>query len=375
MVYLDNAATTFPKADAVYIAMDNANRHLAFNAGRGAYDEARVATAIIDDLRDTVSTLLRANNIASVIFTPSVTIAMHQIINGLSLHEDDTVYVSPYEHNAVARNLNAAAETKGFSVKLFPLDSALMVDVEKLRFMFSVEPPTAVIMTAVSNVTGYVLPITEICDVAKEYGAITIIDGAQAVGLLPLDMSAIEADIIAGHKTMGGPFGIGGFALRNGIALNPVLFGGTGSDSLSLDMPKDAPGRYEAASPNIVAMAGLLASLKELDVDRHIKKVLNLTDILIKELSNMDKVHLMGICPNRNTLGIVSFVVDGYASDEVGTILNDEFHIAVRTGYHCAPFIHDFLGDKPYSGTVRASVGMFNTEEDINEFVKALLTL
>lgn len=212
---------------------------------------------------------------------------------------------------------------------------------------------------------------------AREYGAITVLDAAQAAGLIDLDMPALNADVLcfAGHKTLMGPFGIGGFLIKHGITLKKVLTGGTGSSSLTLDMPEEAPGRYEASSTNVVAIAGLNASLKGLDINEHRKTLRELTEYLLEALNGIPSVNLMGTFDTGKTLGIVSFVVEGYQSDEVGIILDDEYDIAVRTGYHCAPYIHDYLGDKPYHGTIRIGIGQFNTKEDIDALISAIKSL
>ena len=376
MIYLDNAATTYPKPEQVYTAMDKANRGLAFNAGRGAYKKAIETADLIDETKRLIKGLFHADDRATVAFTPSVTHALNQVIGGLPLNDGDTVYITPYEHNAVARTLHHYQKIRGFSIELLPLKEDLRIDIDKVAFLFKQNAPSAVIMNAVSNVTGYMLPVKEICALGKECGAVTAVDAAQAAGLIDIDMRSISADIIcfAGHKTLQGPFGIGGFVIRHGIDLIPVFTGGTGSDSLSLEMPGTSPGRYEASSQNIVAVAGLNAALKTTDQKDHFSKIRKLTEYLIKELEEIDKVEIMGAY-DEDTIGIVSFVVDGYMSDEVGMILDNEYDIAVRTGFHCAPYIHDYLGDKPWRGTVRAGIGQFNTKEDIDLLIEALSTL
>ena len=225
--------------------------------------------------------------------------------------------------------------------------------------------------------TGYILPIEKICTLAKESGAVTVIDAAQAAGLIDIDMRSISADIIcfAGHKTLQGPFGIGGFAIKHGVDLIPVFAGGTGSNSLSLDMPDAAPGRYEASSQNIVAIAGLNAALKALDQEKHLINVRNLTAYLVEKLLEIDKLEIVGTRDIEDTVGIISFTVDGYRADEIGMILDDEYDIAVRTGFHCAPYIHEYLSDISNGGTVRVGIGAFNTEEDIDALIEALSTL
>ncbi|WP_286147105.1 aminotransferase class V-fold PLP-dependent enzyme [Neopoerus faecalis] len=377
MIYLDNAATTFPKPERVYTALETANRELSFNAGRGSYKAARAASAIIDDTKNRLLSLFHATGYADIVFTPSVTHALNQVLNGLDLTGNSVIYVSPYEHNAVARTVYQLSVNSGASVKMLPLTKDLQIDLEKAKYQFSINSPSVVILNALSNVTGYILPVAEIFLMAREYGAITVLDAAQAAGLIDLDMPALNADVLcfAGHKTLMGPFGIGGFLIKHGITLKKVLTGGTGSSSLTLDMPEEAPGRYEASSTNVVAIAGLNASLKGLDINEHRKTLCELTEYLLEALNGIPSVNLMGTFDTDKTLGIVSFVVEGYQSDEVGIILDDEYDIAVRTGYHCAPYIHDYLGDKPYHGTIRIGIGQFNTKEDIDALISAIKSL
>ena len=377
MIYLDNAATTFPKPEEVYAAMDRTNRTIAVNAGRGAYKAAQEASAIIDDTRRLLKKLFHAEDKAEIIFTPSVTHAINQVLRGLSLTQSSIIYITPYEHNAVARTLHMLQKEYGFSIEFIPLQDDLRIDLDKTAYLFKDKPPTVVITTSISNVTGYVLPTNEIFALAKECRAITVMDAAQAAGLLEIDMTVNNADIIcfAGHKTLYGPFGIGGFLIRKGIELDSVFAGGTGSNSLDLEMPGTLPGRLEASSPNIVAIAGLKAALETIDQQKHYDCIRKKTHYLINKLKELDNVELLGNFENDESLGIVSFIVDGYTSDAVGMILDDEFDIAVRTGYHCAPFIHDYLNDKQHNGTIRVGVGMINTDDDIDILIEALSTL
>lgn len=377
MIYLDNAATTYPKPERVYTAMDKANRDIAFNAGRGSYAAARAAAEVIAGARRKMSSLLGADGCADVVFSTSVTQAMNQILYGMELPAESVIYISPYEHNAVARTTHAMARTNGVIVKQLPLTPDLRIDVDKTRFLFYSHPPAAVVLNAVSNVTGYVLPVADVFAAAKELNAVTILDGAQATGLIPLDMNELYADMIcfAGHKTLCGPFGVAGFAIRRSVTLEPTFTGGTGSNSMNLEMPAAAPDRYEASSPNVVAISGLLAALDGLEVDAHYRKVRHLTDYLLSELRLISNVKVLGAYTPGDTMGIISLVVNGYQSDEVGAILDQEFEIAVRTGYHCAPFIHEHLCDLATNGTVRVSVGQFNTEADINALLAALESL
>ena len=375
MIYLDNAATTYPKPECVYEAMDQANRTLAFNAGRGSYKTAREAAAIIDEVKSAAVALFNAKGLAEVVLTPSVTHALNQVLHGLNISSDSVIYLSPYEHNAVARTVNAIAQKHQVSTVMLPLRDDLSIDLERTEFLFETKRPTVVVLNALSNVTGYIAPVRDIFAMAKTAGAITVLDASQAAGLIQLDMDALCADVIcfAGHKTMMGPLGAAGFVVRNGVELQPVLTGGTGSNSLNLDMPDYAPARYEASSPNVVAMAGLLAALKAMDIEGHERHVRTLTEYLLDRLSDLPKVSVLGT--EDNILGIVSFVVEGYSSDEVGAILDEEYDIAVRTGYHCAPYIHEYLNDKDMNGTIRVGLGLFNSTDDVDALIEALESL
>ena len=375
MIYLDNAATTFPKPEKVYAVMDETNRKLGVNAGRGSYRLAREASELIGNTKKAVRELVGANDEVSVVFSPSVTVAMNQIINGIEWIDDSTVYLSPYEHNAVARTIHSALKKNNIKIKLLPIsDDSLEIDMEKIRYEFAKEKPFAVFCTHISNVTGYILPVEEIFDEAKRYNSITVLDSAQSMGLLPIDIRKIKADFIAfaGHKSLYGPFGIGGFINVSGSPLNEVLTGGTGSDSLNLNMPSDGESRYEASSPNIVAIAGLNAALDVLDVTKCYEHEKSITEYLIKKMSGIKYVHMFLPNNREKHIGILSFVFDGLASDELGTILDADFDIAVRTGYHCAPYIHEYLKDQKTLGTVRIGISQFTTKEDIDSLVTAL---
>ncbi len=375
MIYLDNAATTFPKPEAVYEAMDKTNREMAINAGRGSYKLARDASKLISDTKNQLRNLVNADVSSAVVFTPSITIALNIVLQGLKLNRDDIVYVSPYEHNAVARTVHLMEKKLGIRVKFLPLrEDTLEIDIDKTRYEFSKDKPKAVICIHVSNVTGYILPVEKIFSEAKKYDSITVVDTAQSLGLVPVDSKVMNADIIAfaGHKTLYGPFGIGGFINITGIPLNECIVGGTGSDSLNLDMPAGDEAKYESASKNIVSIAGLHAALDELNQSQNLKIERELTNYLIKEMNNISGLKIYLPSNPDEHVGIVSFNLDGLSSEDVGTILDEDFDIAVRTGYHCAPWIHEFLKDTSSLGTVRIGLGIFNNTDDIDNLIGAL---
>lgn len=375
MIYLDNAATTFPRPEAVLTEMDRVNRTLSVNAGRGSYKAAREAAEIISETKDRLADLFRCKGKADIVLTPSVTYAINQIFDGLSISEETVIYTSVYEHNAVARTLERVKNSTKCQVEFLPIDpETLRIDLEKTRYLFAQKHPDIVIISMISNVTGYRLPAEETFAMAKQYEAITIADGAQAAGLIDIQYDALLADIIcfAGHKTLCGPFGVGGFAIRKNLSLKKVLTGGTGSNSLNTEMPEHGTDRYEAGSKDIVAIAGLNAALSVLEREKHEETIKKLTGYLISRLKELTNIN---ICSNDDALGIVSFTVDSFDSYDVGTILDEEYDIAVRTGYHCAPYIHQYLKDLDHNGTVRVGIGPFNTEQDVDALLDALESL
>lgn len=374
-IYLDNAATTFPKPESVYEALDKANRHLAVNAGRGSYALAKQASEVIAETKNEIKKLANADDVAEVVFTASATLACNQIFGGIDWKKEDVVYVSPYEHNAVMRVLHGMQERYKFEIEELAMDdSTLELDLTRVEYQFAKKSPSAVVMSHVSNVLGYVLPIEEIANLAVEYGAIVVVDGAQALGLVPVNLRKLKVDfyIFAGHKTMYGPFGVGGFVNCSGKILRPFLAGGTGSDSLNLEMSVDSVAGMEPGSPNIVAIAGLLAALQEEGREKWCLEEQKLTAYLIQQLDDIPDVSVYRIADSLRQVGIVSFNINGYKAEEVGMILDEDYHIAVRTGYQCAPLIHEHLHSKAYAGVVRASVGMFTTKDEIDCLIQAV---
>ncbi|MDP4146983.1 MAG: aminotransferase class V-fold PLP-dependent enzyme [Bacillota bacterium] len=378
MVYFDNAATTFPKPNKVYEYMDRYYRDFGVNAGRSSYKLAREASKLINDTRNKLAGLVNYDKAEKVIFTPSATIAMNQIIDGLTWDEFKTVYVTPFEHNAIMRPLNYVKEKFNIKIEIIPFDPVTFaLDVEELNLKFSRDFPDFIFMSHVSNVTGFILPIEDIIEAAEKYNPIITLDCSQSIGLIPIDITKLDIHylVFAGHKTLYGPFGIGGFIDKSKIKLAEIIKGGTGSDSLNLNMPDTYPAKYEAGSPNILAIAGLYSALdwiNELDVKNIRKKEIELTKILINKLKENDQVKLYLPENLSNHVGIVSCNLNQYNPNELGQILDEDFNIAVRTGFHCAPLIHDFLGTTNKGGTLRISLGYFNETEDINYLVNRL---
>lgn len=414
-IYFDNAATTYPKSERVYKAMEEANRCLAVNAGRGSYRLAKKAASVIEETRKNILRLAKAEEVAEVVFTPSATLACNQVLGGLSWKKENTVYVTPYEHNAVMRVLHLLQQQYGFQIEELAITpETLQLDIEKIKYQFGKRPPNVVVISQVSNVTGYIVPWEEIARETQKYEPIVIMDGSQGFGLVPVQLKNTPVDfyIFAGHKTLYGPLGVGGYINNRGKHLKHLLAGGTGSDSLNLEMSKDTAG-YEPGSHNIVAIAGLLEATREiLEKETSVKEELlqeelveerqqqeglwqkkfqqdlrreqELCQYLEEKLSKIPGVILyLGKCEQEKEsivkervvekrTGIVPMNIEGYKAADVGMVLDEDYNIAVRTGYHCAPLIHKYLKDEDYAGVVRISLGKFNTKEEIDYLVKAV---
>lgn len=376
--YFDNAATTFPKPECVYAFMDSFYRKHGGNAGRGQYKLAAESSKTIFETRGFIQKILCSPN-KDVIFAPSATVALNMVIQGLLADEKKkTVYISPFEHNSVTRVLHHFEKRGKICVRRLFVSPDFEYDMEKINAQFAEIPPDIVIVSHASNVIGLVAPVLEIFAAAKKYGAHTVTDMAQTAGLVPLDVASdlVDFAVFAGHKTLYGPFGIGGFAKSRNVALEPVLFGGTGVDSANQDMPENIPGRYEMGSQNICAVAGLHAAaqwfLQNQDEIRAAEEENHRR--LLEILRQYDFVKIAGpadrFSEKTKCIGVVSTVFDGYAAEDIGNVF-DEMEIAVRTGLQCSPLAHKFLGTFP-AGTVRFSVGYFTGEEDFCALEKAM---
>lgn len=370
--YFNNAATTFPKPEEVYSFVDKFYRESGVSSGRG---QNTSASKLTQDTRNMILDLLHCPS-KKVVFTPSATEALNIILQGLSISDNYTIYTSPFEHNAVTRVINYLQGLYKLNVQTLAVDEkTLCYDVEKIKYQFSECRPNIVIVSHASNVCGIVAPISEICSMSHKYGAINIVDMCQTAGLIDTDISSEIYDfaVFAGHKTLYATFGIAGFVCNGDTILTPLIYGGTGVDSANPDVPETIPERYEVGSQNIMAIAGLYAALK------WIKKI-GINNIYSKEKENHQKLlsvldgfsNIKVITPanTSETVGVVSCVFDGYGSDNIGQILNEQ-GIEVRTGLHCAPNAHKFLGTSP-AGTVRFSVSYFNTDEDFENLREAL---
>lgn len=374
MAYFDNAATTYPKPECVYSFMDDFYRNSGGNAGRGNYGLAQTAGSLIANTRKRIQELLHCPA-KQVVFEPTATISINIIVQGLIKKGVKNIYVSPFEHNAVTRILHNYSEENHVTVNILEVQDNLKYDIEKIRYQFDDKKPDFVIMSHASNVIGLIAPIEEIFSLAKRYEAYTLVDMAQTAGLIDCNVGSDSIDfaVFAGHKTLLGPTGISGFVMKQEIDLPSVIFGGTGYESANQNMPESLPEKFEMGTLNIVGVAGLYASLgwiSEMTVERLYKEELLKREKLIDILNRYGFIKLIGVNDNCKYVGIVSCLINGISSDSAGTLFN-ELGIAVRTGLHCAPLAHQFLGTFP-AGTIRFSVNSFTKEEDFEELENAL---
>lgn len=374
MAYFDNAATTYPKPECVYTFMDQFYRQNGGNAGRGHYSIAQSAGELILDTRKRLQELLHCPA-KQVVFTPTATIALNIIIQGIIASGVKNVYISPFEHNAVTRTLHHYEQIERISVTQLSVTKDLKYDLEKIRYQFDAVKPDLVIVSHASNTIGLVAPIEDIFSLAKKYDTYTLVDMAQSAGLIDcnIGLNCIDFAVFAGHKTLYGPTGISGFVMEPSIKLPAILFGGTGYESANQDMPESMPEKYEMGTLNVVGIAGLNASLKwiqEKTIETLALKEKENRGKLLEILSNYDFIRIVGNYESNEYVGIVSCLIEGISSDSAGNIF-DRQGISVRTGLHCAPLAHRFMGTYP-AGTIRFSVNYFTSEEDFEQLIEAL---
>lgn len=374
MAYFDNAATTYPKPDVVYDYMDSFYRKSGANAGRGNYDIAKSASALIKETRLLVKDLLHCPS-KEVVFTPTATIALNMIIQGLIKKGVKRIYISPFEHNAVTRTLHSYEMDNSIQVHQLCVNDNFDFDIERIKYQFDNNKPDLVIVSHVSNVLGLIAPIEGIFSLAKEYNAYTLADMSQSAGLIDCNVGLLSFDfaVFAGHKTLYGPTGVSGFVLNPAIELEPVIYGGTGVESAIQDMPHSLPERYEMGTLNILGIAGLNASLKWI-INTGIEEIFNKEKAnrakLISILEKYDWIKIIGNNKGDNFVGIVSCLIDGISSDSAGSIFSQR-GIAVRTGLQCAPLAHKFISTFP-AGTIRFSVSYFTSSDDFEELEQTL---
>lgn len=373
--YMDNAATSFPKAPGVAESMSNYILNIGCNINRGVYSKSLEAENIAFETRELLCSMFNFDKPENVIFTSNVTTSLNMLIKGL-LKSEDHVIVSSLEHNAVMRPLTSLHNI-GVEFSRCPCDSDGNLYVSKLISL--IKPNTkAVIMTHASNVCGTILPLKTVGEICKKYNLFFIIDGAQSAGFLDIDFYELNASAIAftGHKGLLGPQGIGGFFINSELANNisPIIEGGTGSLSELETQPEYMPDKFESGTPNIPGIYGLNASLKYIlkeGISSIREKELEITDKFLNEIHNLNEVKIIGIKEIKNRTAVVSLDFLNRDNGIVSYYLNKNYGISTRSGLHCAPSAHKSLGTFP-NGTVRFSFSHFTTIEDINYSINAI---
>ena len=373
--YLDNAATSSPKPDCVTEAVLRAMREVNANPGRAGHARSLEAGREVLNCRESVARLIGAEDPVSVAMTFNCTDALNLAIKG-TLRRGDHVISSLLEHNSVLRVLMELEKKGEISVTLLRPEPDGMIDPEQARHALT-KRTRLIALTHASNVTGAIQPVAAVGEIARQEGVTYLIDGAQALGVLPVDVEKLKCDLYAfpGHKGLLGPQGTGGLYLRPGRTLRPLREGGTGSSSESMLQPEGLPERYESGTLNYHGIAGLRAGTEY--VAEHLNDIYmrerELTTALYEGLSGIEGVTVYTPEAEAARAGIVSFNAGDLSSSRAADLL-DEQGFAVRGGLHCAPGAHSVLGTLR-RGAVRASIGHETTFEEIDAFVSCVRTL
>jgi cysteine desulfurase family protein len=376
-IYLDNAATSWPKPDEVYRAVDDYQRVLGAPAGRGAYREAAEVERLVADARRRVAELIGAAESRRIIFTLNGTDALNLALHG-SLRPGDHVVTSVCEHNSVLRPLSWLEEHGGVTVTRVACDGRGVVDVDDVRTAITSQT-RLIALVHVSNVTGAIQPIDEVGALAAEREVLFLVDAAQSLGHLPFDVQRCRAHLVAapGHKGLLGPLGTGVLYVAPGVEqrLESVRQGGTGTVSDQDRQPGSLPDKYESGNLNVAGLVGLgagAAYVAERGIDDLRQHDVQLTERLLAGLDAIDGVTIYGPRQASERVGVVSVTLKGYDPQEAAALLDSNWSIQVRSGIHCAPRMHRALGTSELGGTLRMSVGPFTTEADIDAALSAL---
>jgi cysteine desulfurase/selenocysteine lyase len=374
MIYLDNAATSFPKPEGVYTALDRFARQSLANPGRAGHKMALAAERMLDDARHRLNRFFNGRTPDRWIFTLNCTDALNMAFKGV-LNEGDHVITSDLEHNSVSRPLVAMSKAGRISLTRVPSDASGTIDPAAIQEAFT--PKTRLVaLTHASNVLGTVQPVAEIGKLVRGRDALFLVDAAQSAGVIPVDVQALCIDLLAfpGHKSLFGPTGTGALYAGPRAQVRPWREGGTGGDSSTPTQPVEYPYYLEGGTPNVLGVAGLVAGLdfveeRGLDAIRHHE--LQLCDRLRLALAESPGFDVFGHGDHSRRVGTVSFRCEMIPTSDLGAILDQSFDIAVRPGLHCAPYVHKAIGSYP-DGLVRVSPGPFNTIAEIDTLVAAL---
>lgn len=372
MIYLDNGATSFPKPRGMVAAMEECMMRYCGNPGRSGHEMSLKTGKAVYKARQAVADLFHIGDGQRIIFTKNTTEALNMGLRGV-LKPGDHVITTSMEHNSVLRPLKFL-EQKGVSQSIIRGDRSGFVQASDIEKCIT-SKTRLIALTAASNVTGTRMPIEEVGLIARKRGLLFLVDGAQGAGAMNLDVAKMNIDLLAfpGHKGLLGPQGSGGLYAGKRVSMKPLLHGGTGTESKNRVQPDDYPEGFEAGTLNAPAIVGLGYSAEYVSrigvdvIEAYEKELIGRLD---ENLRNMDFVRVYGPEAERKT-GITSFNIDGFSGEDVAEILNREYGIAVRSGFHCAGLAHKTIGTWE-QGTVRASVGPYNRISDIDALTDAV---
>jgi cysteine desulfurase / selenocysteine lyase len=377
-IYLDNAATSWPKPESVYRAVDLYQREIGAAAGRGAYSAAIAAGEIVAATRRDLAGLIGAADPDRVVFTLNGTDALNIAIHGALSGPASHVVTTLAEHNSLLRPLAALQNAGRVEVSRVACGPSGAVDPDDIRR--ALRPTTRLVaLVHASNVTGALQPAAEIGAIAREHGALFLLDAAQTIGELLLEVEQLNVDLLAapGHKALLGPLGTGLLYIRPGIedSLPAMRQGGTGTHSDRDHQPDALPEKYEAGNLNVPGIAGLGAGLRwlaERGIDSLRRRAVERTRLLIEGLTSIPGVRLYGPQSPEARVAVVSITLKGYDPQELAATLDAAFSIQVRAGLHCAPLMHRALGTLAAGGTVRFSPGALTSDDEIRAAVDAV---
>ena len=378
MIYLDNAATSYPKPKTVPAALQNYLENVGSSPGRSGHQLAAAAGRIIFQTRKALTRLFQLSDPGRIIFTENATTALNLALFGL-LRPGDRVLTSGLEHNAVMRPLRRLEELRKITIDILPGTTTSHYDLKLLEQWCDQKEYRLAIINHGSNVIGSLAPLQAMLPILKEHNIISIIDGAQSAGAHPINLDTLDPDVFCftGHKSLYGPPGTGGLYIKEGIEPQPLIYGGTGSRSETEFQPEFMPDKYESGTPNTLGIAGLKAGLEFIEktgLENIIKHERELADTLRYNLQKIPGLNLCQPRPEDKGLPVISFTIAGLSPSEIGYRLDREFAVMVRVGLHCAPRAHQSIATFP-QGTVRLAPGYFNNIEEVSKVITAISTI
>ncbi len=364
MIYLDNAATSYPKPDTVIKAVTDYMTSCGASPGRGGYDSAFFASTLLNECQEELAALFSIPNPERIVFTKNATEAINAGIFGI-LNPGDEIIVSSMEHNAVMRAAHEAAR-RGAILKIATASPSGKVSPDKIESLIT-DKTRLIVLIHASNVTGTINDIYSVQEIASRHNTLALFDVSQSAGIIPIDASKLDMIAFPGHKGLLGPTGTGALYIREGINISPLLYGGTGSLSESVRMPDIFPDRFHAGTVNISGIAGLLEGVRFIKREGVFEKEKEITDYLFTALSEIKALTIPG---EKDRVGVISVCAKGFDPVTLSEKLNlDE--ICTRAGLHCAPMAHRTIGTIA-SGTLRFSPGFFTQKSHVDTAVASL---